>query len=106
MRASLLGELRPVGLAGGSQGSSSVSGQTVYATVAQMRCWEKAGFENSKALKTQSFINIFKVTPVCQALGQFPVFRAFNLTTALNGLSWIFMVQMKNPRLREEKGSA
>lgn len=57
-----------MGLAGGSQGSSSVSGQTVYATVAQMRCWEKAGFENSKALKTQSFINIFKVTPVCQAL--------------------------------------
>ena len=61
-------ELRPVGLAGGPQGSLSVSGQTVHATVAQMRCLERAGFEHSKALKTQSFINVFKVTPVCQAL--------------------------------------
>lgn len=40
----------------------------MYATEAQMRCLERAGFENSKAMKTQSFINVFKVTPLCQAL--------------------------------------
>lgn len=40
----------------------------MYATEAQMRCLERADFENSKAMKTQSFINVFKVTPVCQAL--------------------------------------